>query len=150
MPNINTGFNKKMVRGSGDKSRPYQVMSTTPIPRRDVPLEGTKSMNTPEDKEFGQKMAEQAAMRKDEPSPVGIWMGKVAFFASLVWLLVFAYHSISGAEFSILWIVGAAVILHLLVIFSQLLTHGIHTLGVWSLAVMYGGFVVVGFLEILW
>ncbi len=142
MVDVQTSMKKRMVLGKGNSPGPYKVTVSTPIPLREVPLEGTKSMITPRDLEFSEMMSRRPDFSNPEPSKLSIWMGNFAFLGAVVSVLVIWSYQFTDVEWFPYSILALTIFgTHILVIFSQIYTGGRHLLSSLALPIFYAGLI---------
>lgn len=152
MVDVQNSLRKKMVLGKGNSPGPYEVVVSTPIPRRETPLEGTKTMltaevvdgvkqmNVPQDSAFDLKVHGLRENRNIELSPKGLFFGDLAYWMSMAvvfWMVVDLFTQLVLLPDLIL--LGVFLVFHGFVISSMLMTHGKCPRAGYSLAIFYAG-----------
>ena len=114
-----------------------KVFLHRPVPLRDEPLPGTKSMNFPTDRPLQVSLTpDDPSGRQNDPSPSGDWLGGIAIFVSICGLALVWLGWLTPWSGPLFWI--SVALTHLLAVFSHIFPG--HTLrGGWAIIILYGG-----------
>ena len=115
-----------------------QVLKSTPVPRRETPLPGTKTMLCPNDDHLLELVAGQRVVATKPPLAATI-MGAVAMAVALGSNILVWYFMRSDGRLDKWLLFPGLVIVHLLWMFSRILSNGGTLLGGLAVAVLYLG-----------
>jgi hypothetical protein len=135
---------RRTFRNPGDVRGLPGVSKRRPIPKRDAPLPGTKSMSCPQDG----SLKDLIGGRKVEvilPSRTATILGYLAVACAVGMIVLFWISRIFGND-ALSWLPETFPLFfiaafHLLVIFSQILSSGRNRPGAVAILILYGGMI---------
>jgi hypothetical protein len=135
---------RRTFRNPGDVRGLPGVPKHRPIPARDTPLPGTKSLSCPKDESL-KELISGRTVEVVLPSRTATIFGYLAVVCAVVGIALFWISGILGEE-ALSWLPETflffyVAIFHLLVIFSQILSSGRNRPGGIAILIFYGGMI---------
>ena len=130
---------RRTFRNPGDVRGIPEVRRHAPRPRRETPPSATKTMLCPKDEQFGE-MVTGRRIETILPSRTATVLGILGVTCALLVNSLILFHD---TRFSDAFGTGGMILslglVHILAVFSQILSTGRNQLGPWAILVLYAG-----------